>query len=167
MHAAVYTSSHARRLQPLTFFRKEMMKQHTTYLYEEVSLYMRDEFTWVLDSQWFASVSAPGLCTIDAKQSQLTTLHSLDGGFARGVFIGGNTVIPAHSVAQAVGWRMLAPVTARVTPPVSVVGRVIVKRFKGGQDFKREYTSDRGSRTMSNLKEFVLSASGKTLSFTA
>ncbi len=117
MHAAVYTSSHARRLQPLTFFRKEKMNQHTTYLYEEVSLYMRDEFTWVLDSQWFASVSAPGLCTIDAKQSQLTTLHSLDGGFARGVFIGGNTVIPAHSVAQAVGWRMLAPVTLESRPP--------------------------------------------------
>lgn len=64
----------------------------------------------------------------------------MDGGFARGVFIGGKTVIPAHSAAQAADWRMLAPVTARVTPPVSVVGRV--KRFKGGQDFKREYTSD-------------------------
>lgn len=67
----------------------------------------------------------------------------MDGGFARGVFIGGKkTVIPAHSGAQAVDWRMLAPVAASVTPPVSVVGRVIVKGFKGGRDFKREYTSE-------------------------
>ncbi len=56
------------------------------------------------------------LCTLDAKHRQLTTLHSLDGGFTRGVFIGGKkTVIPAHSGAQAGDWRMLASVTARVT----------------------------------------------------
>jgi len=84
----------------------------------------------------FASVSARGLCTRDAKRRQLTARFSLDGGFARGVFIGEKkTVTPAQSGAQAFDWLIRAPVTATATAPLSVVGRVIVKRFKRWSGF--------------------------------